>query len=177
MRILVLAAMLLLVSCSSKFQYFTNDLYRSGGWSEQELKRIQFYVSQDIVLQRRLRREDSRITDGKIRIIDGSEAEVVVIKRGTPGVVVGSISDNKLAVSFEQGSSSKSLVFGPGSSSGGRYVLLAKDWNRNMGKVSYGNQEYEVTSSSAIAALKVDIKKARNTKVKSERASGARVRG
>ncbi len=166
----------MLSSCSNNLRYFTSDMQREAGWNQSDLERIQFYTSEDIILFRRLKQEDSRITDGKIRIVDGSEVEEFIIEKGTPGVVIGMPGDNRLAVSFEEGVNSRYLVFGPGQSSNGRYVLLAKDWSRSYGKINYGHQIFETTTASAYAALLVDIKKAGDTKFKSSRASGNRVR-
>ncbi|MFT5383814.1 MAG: hypothetical protein ACI81W_001214, partial [Saprospiraceae bacterium] len=38
---------LLISSCSPKLTPFTEDLQQENGWSESELKQIQFYVSKD----------------------------------------------------------------------------------------------------------------------------------
>jgi hypothetical protein len=152
-------------------------MYQEFGWSQNDIQRIQFYVSEDIILYRKLRNEDSRITKGKIRVIDGSEVEEFIIEKGTPGVVIGTPDKDKFAVSFESGVDSKYLVFGPGKKTNGRFVLLAKDWDKNYGKISYGSQVYETTSASAYAALMVDIKKAKDVNYKTRKADGNRVRG
>jgi len=162
-------------SCSNNLKYFTKDLYQENRWTDSELERIQFYVSEDIVLQRQLRGENSRITDGKIRVVDGSKIEEIVIEKGTPGIMIESPDRNKFAISFDSSDESKFLMFGANPKANGRFVLLAKDWNRRWGKVTYGDQVYETSSASAYAALMVDIKKAKKISVRSERARGNRV--
>ena len=164
-----------MTSCSNNLKYFTQDLYEENRWSESELERIQFYVSEDIILQRKLDGEDSRIVNGKIRVVDGSKIEEVVIEKGTPGILIENPARNKFAISFDSSDESKYLMFGANPKASGRYVLLAKDWQRRWGKVTYGDQVYETSSASAYAALMVDIKKARKVNVSSERARGNRV--
>lgn len=174
MLFVVAGITLLSSSCGNNYKYFTQDLYDEHRWSERELERIQFYVSEDIVLYRKLSGEDSRISNGKIRVVDGSKVEEVIIEKGTPGVFVKSPKANRFSIAFED-DNSNFLMFGPNPKANGRYVLLAKDWTRRTGKVSYGNQVYDTSSASAYAALMVDIKKARKIKYKTKKASGQRV--
>ena len=67
-------------------------------------------------------------------------------------------------------------MFGPNPKRGDKYVLLAKDWDRRIGKVTYGGEVYNTLSESAFAGLLVDIKEAKNVKYNSKKASGRRVR-
>ena len=75
--VILLTVVITASSCSNNLKYFTKDLYQENRWTDSELERIQFYVSEDIVLQRQLRGENSRITDGKIRVVDGSKIEEI----------------------------------------------------------------------------------------------------
>lgn len=163
-------------SCGPNLKYFTEDLYDEYNWSDNELKRIQFYVSQDIVLYKGMSDNDTKIRDGKIRVESDRKVEEIVIRKGTPGVFIQSPKEDRFAISFDDGRG-QFLMFGPNPKANGRFVLLAKDWNRRSGKVSYGGQTYETDSSSAYAALMVDIKRAKKTKYKSKQADGQRVRG
>lgn len=164
-----------LSSCSNSYRYFTQDLYDDFGWSDNELKRIQFYLSEDIVLFRRVGGENARITRGQIRVVDGREIEEVIIEKGTPGVFVQSPKDNRFAISFDANKRDY-LMFGPNRKAQGRYVLLAKDWDKRVGEITYGGELYQTSSASAYAALMVDIKKAQKVKRKTKKVSGARVR-
>jgi len=144
-------------------------------WDNDEIKRIQFYLSEDVILWRKLSDEDSRITKGKIRIENDSEVEEIIIKKNTPGVVLFIPKRNNFAVSFDNVEKNY-LMFGPNPKNKDKYVLLAKDWDRRKGKVTYGNQIYNTNSESAFAGLLVDIKKAKNTKYTSKTATGRRIR-
>jgi hypothetical protein len=172
---LLVIALISMSSCSNNLKYFTQDLYHENRWSDSELERIQFYVSEDVILQRKLSGENSKITDGKIRIVDGSKIEEVIIKAGTPGILIDTPERDKFVVSFDSDDESKYLVFGASPKANGRYVLLAKEWKRRYGEVTYGNRIYETSTASAYAALQVDLKEARRVSVRSNKARGNRI--
>ena len=167
------AAFITFSACSPKLSPFTERLHNEFNWSDADLEQIQFYVSRDIVLQRNFSKGESKITSGKIRVINGREVEEVIIRKGTPGVLLFSPKEDRFAVSFEEGE--RYLMFGPNPKQGSRYVLLAKDWNRSRGKVSYDGKVYSTDSSSAYASLMVDLRKLRQISVKTRRAKGRTV--
>jgi len=164
-----------MISCSKNLTYFTQNLYEENRWSEDELRRIQFYVSEDIVLYRTASGGSSSIEDGKIEIKDRQKVDEIVIKEGTPGTVVFIPEEDKYGVSFDD--SGAFLVFGPGKNTRGRYTLKAKRWreNRRGGIITYDGQEYYTDSQSAYAALMVDLRKARKSTVTKSTASGRKV--
>ena len=164
-----------LFSCGPRLRYFNQEMVREYRWDNDEIKRIQFYLSQDVVLWRKLSDQDSRITNGKIRIVDDSEVEEVVIKKNTPGVVLFIPKKNSFAVSFDN-EKDNFLMFGPNPKNKNNYVMLAKEWDRRVGKVSYGNQVFNTSSDNAFAGLLVDIKNAKKVKYNSKTASGRRVK-
>ena len=178
-NLLVFAALslFLLSSCSSKLTYFTEDLYREQGWSDSDLKQIQFYISQNVVLKRELTGGSSEIISGKIRVENGSQIEEVVIPKGTPGTFLFSPKDNRFAVAFEDGSDKRYLMFGPSPKYSDRFVMLASDWSRRNGKVTYDGKQWRVGSESAYAALLVDMKKVNKYDRNSRTAKGRRVGG
>lgn len=164
-----------LSSCSPRLSPFTQRLYSDYNWSDSELKRIQFYVSDDIVLHREAKRGKSEIISGEIKIVDGRRVEEVVIRKGTPGVLLFKPKENRFAVSFEEGSDERFLMFGPSPKASGRYVLLASDWNKRKGKVTYDGKTFTTPSNSAFAALMVDLKKINQVSVKSRQARGRKI--
>ncbi len=167
---------ILLSSCSNKLSYFTQDLYDKYDWSLDELKQVQFYVSNDIVLKREVPAGSLEIISGKIKIEDGRRIEEVVIRKGTPGAFIFSPKDNRFAVSFET-SDEDYLMFGPSPKYNERYVLLASDWERNGGAVTYGGKTWRVSSDAAYAALLVDLRKVGKVSVNSRVAGGRRAGG
>ncbi len=154
--LLLLPALLLMASCAT-YQPLTEHDRADNKWTEADLKQVQFYVSSDIIIQRKLGNETSTIQNGKVRIVNGERVEEVIIKKGTPGVLI-STEDNRMAVSFEDGDN-QFLMFGPNKTKGGRYYLLASDWKNNVGKVTYEGQTYFCSPESGKAYLTLDIKK------------------
>lgn len=165
----------LFTSCSPKLTPMTEAMVDEMDWSSAEFERIQFYLSDDIVLRREARSGDASIREGKIRVINGRKIEEIIFEKGTPGVFVFSPNDENVAISFEDGGQSRYLMFGPSPKFNDRYVLLAKDWDRRSGKITYDGQVYNTTSESAFASLMVDLKHARQSTVKSRRVKGRTV--
>ena len=87
-RYLFLIPLLFLLSCSPKLTPFTSDLIEQNRWQEDDLKKIQFYLSQDIVLEREIRQNSSEIVMGEIVMRDGREVDRITFRAGTPGVLV-----------------------------------------------------------------------------------------
>ncbi len=169
---------ILLSSCSPKLTPFTENLYEENGWSERELKKIQFYVSKDIVLRRQASKGTSKIERGEIKIVDGKRVEEIVIRKGTPGVFLFQPREERFAISFESTESEDPyLIFGPSKKARGRYVLRAKDWDngRRGGKITYDGKTFYTPTESAYAVLMVDLKRIRDTKVKSRTAGGRKI--
>ena len=75
---LLVFAGILFTACSPTYSPFTQQLYDKNRWSENELKKIQFYLSDDIIMQREISGGASEIISGEIKMINGKE----VIKDG-----------------------------------------------------------------------------------------------
>ena len=168
---------IVLSSCGPTLSPFTQQLYDDNNWTDGELKRIQFYLSNDIVLYRELTGGKSEIVQGEIKIVNGRKREQVTFRRGTPGVFLFSPKSNRFAVSFEDGGNERYLMFGPNPNASNRYVLMASDWNRRRGVVSYAGQKWVVDSNSAYSALMVDLERLQQTDVNTRVAEGRRVGG
>lgn len=174
-NLMIAATLLTLGACSPRLTPFTERLYEQNRWTQEDLKRIQFYVSNDIVLRRDFASTDSRIEGGTIRIEGGKQIEEVVIKSGTPGVFLFSPKSERFAISFEEGSDDRYLMFGPSPRADGRFVLLASDWERRQGTVTYEGRRFNVDTESAYASLLVDLKRSNSIAKKSRVASGRKV--
>src|SRR4030095_14374833 len=145
-------------ACSPQYTYFTKSLYEQEKWSEEDIMRIQFFISEDIVLSRYLSEGETSISEGKIIIVEGRKVQQVVIEAFTPGVLVFMPETDRFAISFEEGDNDAYLMFGPNLKYEERFALLAQDWAEESGTVHYKGQPYEVDVNSAFAALMVDLK-------------------
>ena len=129
------------MSCSPTLTPFTQQLYERHNWNDAQLKKIQFYLSEDIVLSREVGMNESIIDKGAIKIENGRQVEQVIFKKGTPGVFVFSPKDNKFGISFEK-EDSKYLMFGPNPKMSERYVLMGRDWANGQGQITYNNNYF-----------------------------------
>ncbi|TXF87660.1 hypothetical protein FUA23_17775 [Neolewinella aurantiaca] len=162
-------------SCGPKLSPLTQRLVDDQNWSQDELKRIQFYLSEDLVLTRELRNGNSEIRNGQVKIVDGREVEQLVFKRNTPGVFVFSPKTQRMAVSFES-NDDNFLVFGPNPKAGNRYVIMAADWNRRNGSVTYAGKKWTVNSSDAYASLMIPLKRLRSSDVNGKVIGGRKLK-
>lgn len=147
--------LVLLSSCSTRVPYST-ELSNDLDLPEEQLKQVQFYVSQTVVLERKSDKVNTYTQNGSVVVKGDQRADRVVIQQGTPGTVVKKEKD-KLFVSFED-DPNRFLVFGADQKTG-RYVLLAKDWKSNSGIVNYGGIEYSTSPGSGKAYLLMKMKK------------------
>ncbi|MEM1359027.1 MAG: hypothetical protein AAGF89_12550 [Bacteroidota bacterium] len=166
---------LLFSSCGPKLSPLTQRLIEDQSWQESDLKRIQFYLSEDLILTRELRDGNTEIRNGQVKIIDGREVEQMVFKRNTPGVFVFSPKTQLMAVSFER-SDEDFLVFGPNPKAGNRYTLRASEWNRRNGTVTYSGKKWRVSSRDAFASLMIPLKRLRNQDVNGRVAGGRKLK-
>lgn len=174
MKSLILPALMLLLflsSCAPTYRPFTENLHQSFRWSESDLKKVQFYLSEDIILHRELAYGETAIEGGKIITEKGRRIEEIVFEEGTPGVLVFMPKENRMAVSFEDGGD-RFLMFGPNPKANDRYVLLASNWTKRSGQVSYNGKQYRTSTNSAFAGLLVDMDRVDRTEVKRRRAKG-----
>jgi hypothetical protein len=175
--LLLLGFATMLTSCSPTLSPFTQNLYEDNNWTEGDLRKIQFYLSDDIVLYRELTGGNSEIVQGEIKVVNGRKRDQITFRRGTPGVFLFSPKTNRFAVSFEDGGDDRYLIFGPNPKVANRYVLLASDWNRQQGVVTYAGQQWTVDANDAYTALMVDLERLQQVDVNTRVASGRKVGG
>lgn len=144
--------MLLLSACSQKTIYFTQDTRAKIESNKIDLKDVQFYNSHEIILQRNLSFEETKVASGKISIENGEFIEMIILKKLTPGVCE-SFTNNWLDVSFEKGDNRK-LRFILNTEK--NYQVSALEWKNSFGKVSYDTLTYYIKPGGEKALLKVE---------------------
>ena len=68
---LLFLAVVGLSSCSKTLTPYTTTLVNQNNWTDDEVQRIQFYNSDDIILTRELSSSDAAIVKGKIKMENG----------------------------------------------------------------------------------------------------------
>jgi hypothetical protein len=171
----ILGIAIALQSCGPELRPFTRNVLQEGGWSDNDLKKIQFYLSDDVVIRRNLTEGSSEITSGTIKIMKGVKVEEVRIRRGTPGVYLFKAKEDNFAIGFDGSSDKRFLMFGPNPKQRGTYVLLASEWKDRQGKVRYDDKFYFTDEGGALANLLVDLKKIKKVEVNSSTVRGRKV--
>jgi hypothetical protein len=174
-KIIAFLCVLIAVGCSRELRPFTANILQEGGWSDTDLQKIQFYLSDDIVIRRNLTEGSSEITSGTIKIVKGRKVEEVRIKRGTPGTFLFRANKDNFAIGFDANSDKRFLMFGANPKRQGSYVLLASEWKDRLGKVRYDDRFYFAEEESALAGLLVDLKKIQSVEINSRVESGRKV--
>ena len=166
---------MLLASCSPKipFSQAIRDKYKL---SDDDLKKIQFYLSDAIVLKRGEDLGREKGTDnGALVIKSGKNIEQIVFKRNTSCVTDQVVDKTKLAVSFEDGGN-KFLVFGSEGDADGYYSLKALNWTGGKGEIKYGEPTYYSNSGSQKTFLMFKMQSLRKINVDEKVVKGKRVK-
>lgn len=99
--LIVIVLAIMLASCQNKI-YFTYDLKKKLEEKELDVKKVQFYNSEKIVLTRSMPHNEAEVTKGELKFENGKFVEEIIINKNTPGVC--KVDDGKiLGISFEQG--------------------------------------------------------------------------
>jgi len=144
----------LLTACSPSIP-FTNYDIEKYNLDEASLQKIQFFISNDITLQRGENTNEAQEFDanGKLIVSKSATIDEILIKEGTPGVMIKRLSENRLAISFDVTDDNKYLVFGDPNNRG-RYYLMASEWKQGKGKINYGDKIFYIISGGEGAYLK-----------------------
>jgi hypothetical protein len=172
--ILSIGIITVLTSCQSTIP-FTNTVRSQYNLDEAKLKKMQFYISSDITLQRGERGENTQELDedGKLVVSSSASLDNILVDGKTPGVCVKVMPGNKLAISFFE-SDDQYLVFGDPNNRG-RYHLMGAEWKSGKGKINFGGKTYYIMPGGAGAYLKFELKKVKDYKTTTKKAKGRTV--
>ena len=172
---IILGALLIITGCSPKIP-FTHAVRHNYELNEAEMKSLQFYVSEDIILRKGDKESPAKETDeGTLKIKKSKSMEEIVIKAGTPCVVERLVDGNRLTVKFEDGPN-KYLVFGNVNNAKGYYTLQAETWLKSgIGRVNYGDEYYWVNKGGRSALLLFKMKKLEENEKQQKVISGKKV--
>ena len=165
---------LILFSCGTKVPV-TNQLKEEYDLNEKNMKIVQFYTSQTIILQRSKTSGSQGAEDGKLVTSKNSEQDRIIIPSNTKCVFDSYGSNGEVFIRFEVGVG-KTLKFAvrQGQSTG-KYYLVA-NWKPDLGgEINYGNETYFATADSGTAYLMVVLKKLNKTRRKDRVVKGMKV--
>jgi len=185
--LLLLFPFLLLMSCNSTNQMgsngalyvpFTKDLKVRLENSNLDIKKVQFFIDQRLVLRRTLGDKQSDIKGGKILFENGLYIHEVIIPKFTPGVCEGFDGD-KISISFEL--QNNDIQFGPHGDNLQSFTLSARNWTNGAGELTYDNATYTVRCATcpnvAVTTLLVRKSEARRIQTSQRIVRGRKVSG
>lgn len=160
---IIMIISLTLFSCSNSRKIaYTSDIQKAHKFSEENLKKVQFYTSEEIVLVQTKQDGDVIISNGKLVVRNNKDIEKIIIPKNTKCVLESIVDDNKFTFSFEVGQG-RVLLFG--NDGEGRFSLMAKGGFENgAGIIPYADKNYVTTNGGAF--LMISAKKLNKLKAK-----------
>jgi len=153
---LLIVGVCLAAGCAKRVA-FTHDMRDKYQLGENELKQLQYFVTDTIRLRRVRAEKDYGVAGSRLQKSSERDVDEIVIKANTPGVVE-KVGAHSLTISFEQGNT---LTFGTDENNpmawGGRYVFFADSWKSGHGEVTYDGRKYWATSPARYAHLSVNL--------------------
>ncbi len=133
---------------------FTKELRQQIENNHLDIKKVQFFVDQELVLHRSLGTQKSDIKSGVILFEKGQYINEVVIPKHTPGVCEV-INGNSLQVSFEL--QNNNIEFGPGGLNNTYFTLYARNWTGGTADITYDNKNYKLQCATCYNAGDVKL--------------------
>jgi len=163
--VLVASLLGILSGCSSSrkmsrdYVPFTSQLKHRLERDSIDIKKVQFYIDQKLILSRYLDDEKAQVTSGKVRLENGKYINEVIVPPFTPGVCED-IQNGNLMISFEKGSSDMGFGLGSGYTAN-TYVLYGYDWRNGTAVVNFDNKKFRVRCATCtdVAMTRLLIKK------------------
>lgn len=170
---LLLMITFMLAGCKSLVPY-TDAIRTKHNIQQSDLRRIQFYPSEDIILQRKVSDGATNIVSGKIKTVNGEKVEEIIIRSGTPGVLVQE-TNGKLGISFES-NDNYYINFGSNTYMDQKYTIAFSDLKNKVGKIIYNGMPYFTAPESVSALLMVDMRKINKFEINQRIAKGRKVK-
>ena len=162
-------------SCSQRVAY-TTSLYDQYDLTPQTMKKLQFYTSSQIILQRSTQKGNQQISaDGKLVVNERNQEDRIIINPSTKCVFEKEGENGEVFIRFEVGTG-KTLKFAARQNQAtGKYYLVANWQTGKGGEVEYGNQIYYANTTSGNSFLMVSIQKLKRTQRKDRVVKGIKV--
>ncbi len=153
---------------------FTKDIYNKLLAAKIDLKAVQYFVDQQLVLTRGVSNDQIQVDHGEIKMVNGSQVEEIVIPiyaKGKCELVEG----DGMRISFQNGSTPfkflNSKTYSPDN-----FIFAGANWKDGSCDVDYKNIRYRVNcgTCSSVADAKLVVKRSflDNNKINSTTLTG-----
>jgi hypothetical protein len=158
---LCLASLTFLFSCSSSkklsksYVPFTRELKLKLEKDNIDLKQVQFYVDQKLILSRNLGDQKVEVHSGVVKLENGKFINEVIVPAFTPGICESTEND-------------KLMAFGPGSGyTFNEYVLYGTEWRNGTASVTFDSNKFRARCATCqdVASATLVVRKSEMDKI------------
>lgn len=172
----LLSIFLLLGSCATKVPY-TSKLKADLNFDDAQFKKLQFYSSRTIILERKGEQERTAVTGraGDVQVSSSSYSERIIIPANRPCIFDGFEEETgAMKIRFELGAGRYLRFKARTNKDTDRFYLYA-DWKNGKGELDYGGAVYYAVSGSEAAFIQVKLKQWQRNKRKDRVVKGLKV--
>jgi hypothetical protein len=130
---------------------FTKNLKDLVDRNNLDIKKIQFFIDQKLIMKRSLGAQKVDIKSGVIVFENGEYMQEIILPAYTPGVCERD-ANNQLHISFE--TAGNTVSFAALGENNNYYRLLGHNWDQRLGttEIVYDNQNYKVQCATCTNA-------------------------
>lgn len=161
-----------LSACGTSKSYFTTEVRSRVEKSSVSVQQLQFYIDRDVELRREVTSKDTKVTSGKVKLVNGKYVNIIKLKKNTPGVCTGFYTGS-LNIAFEKGDG-EYLTFGlpENAEYTNVYQIVGQPWTNGQQKVFYEGNAYYIQPGGTGAKLLINKSVIDNTGVKARTMKG-----
>jgi hypothetical protein len=175
-NIIFICLSLLFVGCAAKIP-FSKQLMDDFNLTEKELRKVQFYTSHTIILERQTSKSNNaRAVDrGELVVSSSSLSERIVIPANRRCILEGIDEETgDVKVRFEMGAG-RYLTFTTVPNRNNQRMYLKAVWRDGRGELDYGGGVYFAVGTSSAAYLQVKLKQLQRNRRSDRVVKGMRV--
>lgn len=141
----------------SSYITFTKGLKQRLDRDNIDVRKVQFYIDQKLVLRRSMGSEKGTVKQGVIVFDNGQYVNELVIPAFTPGICEWASGDD-MKISFDV--AGKTIEFGA-LYANTNYILVGSNWRNGTVDITYDGQLYQVSCASCnnVADAKLVVRK------------------
>lgn len=133
---------------------FTRDLYNKLRANNIDIRKVQFFTDQDIILSKYMDMNKAEVVSGVVRFSNGKNIEEIKIPAHTPGVC-DSIDVDGLRINFERGNNDFKFINNKYSPE--FFIFSGNNWKDGTCEVLYNRMIYRASCGSCGSAADIKL--------------------